>query len=376
MGLVKLVCGGALALALNVGGGGALGGPLTPPGGPVTSTNKTLSEVEPRIAINAVNTPGDADSVYRITQPGSYYLTGNLSGIAVKSGIVVTSSHVTIDLNGFAVAGAFLAKTGITAIGGPYTNITVRNGVVTGWSDEGIRMQPAVLSNCRFADLVLSANTGRGLAAGNGAVITNCSATGNGTGISCGAGNTITGCTASANTGAGITTGASTTMTACAAFSNGSDGITASTGSIVRGCAAFDNTGNGFFVGTGIQVVECAAISNQLDGIRAGAGCNIIGNDCNANGNSGDGAGIHTTGTRNRIEGNVCVSADRGIDVDSTLNFVVRNTCGGNTVNWTIAAGNVIGAILDRTAPGGVVISGNTAASTLGTTDANANFSN
>ena len=35
-------------------------------------TMKTLDEVEPRTAINAENTPGDADSTYKITQPGSY----------------------------------------------------------------------------------------------------------------------------------------------------------------------------------------------------------------------------------------------------------------------------------------------------------------
>ena len=50
----------------------AFSGSLTPPAGPVAPTPGP----EPRIAINATNTPGDADSVYRIAQPGSYYLTG------------------------------------------------------------------------------------------------------------------------------------------------------------------------------------------------------------------------------------------------------------------------------------------------------------
>ena len=53
-----------------------LAGPLTPPAGPVAPTPGP----EPRIPINATNTPGDADSLFRITQPGSYYLTGNLLG--------------------------------------------------------------------------------------------------------------------------------------------------------------------------------------------------------------------------------------------------------------------------------------------------------
>src|SRR4051812_18571328 len=47
-------------------------GPLSPPVGPVVATMKTLSEVEPRIALSSTNTPGDGDSLFRITGPGSY----------------------------------------------------------------------------------------------------------------------------------------------------------------------------------------------------------------------------------------------------------------------------------------------------------------
>src|SRR5882724_6913166 len=78
-------------------------GPLDPPVGAVTSSYKTLTEVEPRTAINATNTPGDADSVFKITQPGSYYLTGNVQGVASKHGIEIASSNVSLDLGGFAL---------------------------------------------------------------------------------------------------------------------------------------------------------------------------------------------------------------------------------------------------------------------------------
>src|SRR5262245_46218450 len=44
-------------------------GALTPPGAPAP-TMKTLDQLEPRIPINATNTPGDATSVYKITVPG------------------------------------------------------------------------------------------------------------------------------------------------------------------------------------------------------------------------------------------------------------------------------------------------------------------
>jgi len=77
----------------------------------------------------------------------------------------------------------------------------------------------------------------------------------------------------------------------------------------------------------------------------------------------------------NRIEGNNCTGADRGIDIDSIGNIIIRNTCSGNTIDWVIAANNVFGPIIDRRAPASAAVSGFSAASTLGSTDANANFS-
>ena len=81
------------------------------------------------------------------------------------------------------------------------------------------------------------------------------------------------------------------------------------------------------------------------------------------------------TGTDTRIEANNCVRADRGIDIPGAGNIIIKNTCSGNTLNWSIAANNIFGPIIDRTAPGTAAVSGNAAANTLGSTDANANFS-
>ena len=53
-------------------------GPLDPPDGPITPTYKTLTEVEPRIPLNAETAPGDADYLFNIPKSGSYYLTGNI----------------------------------------------------------------------------------------------------------------------------------------------------------------------------------------------------------------------------------------------------------------------------------------------------------
>ncbi|HYD01608.1 MAG TPA: hypothetical protein VEB22_10315, partial [Phycisphaerales bacterium] len=62
--VASLICTAGAAVGFGAG-------PLNPPVGPVAPTAKPIAEVEPRTAINAANTPGDADSLFRITQPGS-----------------------------------------------------------------------------------------------------------------------------------------------------------------------------------------------------------------------------------------------------------------------------------------------------------------
>ncbi len=90
--------------------GRAQAGPIDPPAGPIIPTGKPLTEVEPRIAISSTNTPGDADSMFKITQPGSYYLTSSITGVIGRHGIKVAASGVTIDLNGFIMRGLVIFR--------------------------------------------------------------------------------------------------------------------------------------------------------------------------------------------------------------------------------------------------------------------------
>ena len=376
MNRTRIITAAALTL-VAVGWGGLLfAGPINPPAGPVTSTYKTLTEVEPRIAINATNTPGDADSRFKITQPGSYYLTGNITGVAGRHGIEIAASGVTLDLMGFDLVGipgmgAFDGVSATVII----NNVTIRNGSVRNWGDEGVDLGTSAPINSAVMDVRASGNTGNGISIGNGGTITGCSAYQNTvSGISIGSGSTITGCAASNNTGNGIVVGPGSTLTGCTAYLNTGGGISTSTGCTITGCTAYFNTGNGIETSTGSTISNCTARSNTLDGIRVSSDCLILANTCYFNGN-GDGAGIHATGSDNRIEGNNCVDADRGIDVDTAGNIIIRNTCSGNTINWTIAANNVVGPILDRTAPASAAISGNSAPDSTGSTHPNANFS-
>ena len=99
-GVALLVTTNHLLLLAVAGSATLLAGPLDPPAGPIAPTYKTLTEVEPRTAINASNTPGDIDSLFKITQPGSYYLTGNIQSVVGTHAIEICNDNVTMDCNG------------------------------------------------------------------------------------------------------------------------------------------------------------------------------------------------------------------------------------------------------------------------------------
>ncbi len=403
--LVALVCACTLALA----------GPLDPPAGPIAPTAKPLAEVEPRIAINATNTPGDADSLFKITQPGSYYLTGNITGVAAKSGIEIDAPRVTIDLNGFTLAGVAGSLDGIVTSTNN-SQIVIRNGSFTGWGGSGINF-PGVTSmgvveavtsvnngdagiragtsfsllHCSvrsnggigidagiYSTLIncsASFNDGAGINASSASTLINCSSANNSVGFDIGAGCTLSNCSAISSDGFGFVTAQGCTLSACGAWNNQGGGFNVDTGGTVTHCTSHQNVGIGIIAGAASKITDCTVSSNNLDGISVSSDCHVRGNTSDSNGaGTTDGAAIQVTGSDNRIEGNNCTDSDRGIDVDVAGNVIIRNTCSGNTINWTIAANNVCGPILNRTAPASAAISGDSAPSSLGSTDANANY--
>lgn len=338
----------------------AAAGPLNPPAGPVTSTHKTLTEIEPRIAVNATNTPGDLNSAFRISQPGSYYLMGNITGVSGKHGIKIEADGVTLDLNGFTVAGVPGSLSGIF-MPGFRDNVVVRNGHVRGWGGSGLSTR---IDIGRIEHISAANNGGWGIDNASDTTfmthIVSCDVRNNGalvafTGGIRGATTTfIKDCLSDRNTGVGILAGSVGMVVDCVSHANTGHGIVANNLGIVRGCVSHGNTG---------------------DGIEVAVNCLVVDNLCASNGAGvGNGANIHAVFTDNRIEGNSCTGADRGIDVDFAGNVIIRNTCSGGTVNWDIVANNVVGPILDRSAPGSAAILGNSAPSSLGTTDPHANF--
>src|SRR5439155_11985384 len=182
--------------------------------------------------------PGDSNSLFKITQPGSYYLTANITGVANKHGIEIVASGVTLDLNGFDLLGAPGSLDGVsvtTAI--VQSNIAVVNGSVRAWGDEGIDLATFGAVNCRVERVLAAFNTGDGISTGIDSTITNCSAYQNtGRGINAGTGNTVSNCSAAFNGGDGIRTSSGCTVTNCLAYSNTQIGIDASTNCAVSNC--------------------------------------------------------------------------------------------------------------------------------------------
>ncbi len=366
-------------VAMLVGAGLLYAGPLTPPPGAIVGSGKTLVEVEPRVAISEVNTPGDAGSLFKITQPGSYYLTGNIQGVIDKHGVVIAASHVTLDLMGFELVGVPDPswRDGVIVEAPGFVNVAVVNGSVRNWSNNGVNLFLISDGGCRIEGIRASNNDNINLNSGRGSVITKCVTTGGEFGVRAGEGSTVSDCTATASNSAGFSLSEGCTIRNCAAHNNVGNGVAdAASSSTIASCAAYNNGGVGIAGGVGTTIVNCITKWNSLDGISVMRGCTVIGNTCNGNGRlGGSGAGIRVLVEDNRIEGNNCIGADRGIHVQGAGNIIIKNTCAGNVTDWDIVANNVVGPILDRRAPASAAINGFSAPSSLGTTDANANFS-
>jgi hypothetical protein len=124
-------------------------GSLTPPGAPaptMKTADQIYAKLEPRIPVGANTTPGDANDLFIISQPGSYYLTTNIVGVSGKNGIEISANDVSLDLNGFALQGAGTGNVGVY-IYYAQTNVVIRNGTISGWQNNsgGAGVKTAVI---------------------------------------------------------------------------------------------------------------------------------------------------------------------------------------------------------------------------------------
>jgi parallel beta-helix repeat protein len=342
-------------------------GSLTPPGAP-GPTMKTLDQIDTHIdvkgekRIDVLTLAGDASNLFVISAPGSYYLSGNITGVVGKNGISINADDVTVDLNGFALIGVSGLVDGIV-VPAAHRNLRIRNGSVQSWGT-GINCTNA--TNSQFDHLRVS-NTVYGLKCGNGNVLSEISAEANtgatGAGIFTGSRCTLKACYAANNNSDGFFTGDSCTVTASTSVSNG-NGFKIGTNCTIIGCTAASNSGSGIVPtnnctikdctaslnGTGINagstarssIVGCTASQNTGNGIVFGSDSLIMGN--NASGNLND--GFHSSGgSLNHIDGNTAShNANDGFLLGN--DFVVRNSAFFNTTaDYSPAIGTNYGPI-------------------------------
>lgn len=397
--------------------GASVAGDLTPPPGPISSTFKTLTEVEPRTLVNSTNTPGDADSILRITSNGSYYLASNLSAASGRVAIEIDASDVTLDLNGYRIRGS-LGADGIRVQPGR-SGVTIRNGSVSDSDGAGINATGAFdvliervsvrnvsgngiivgdrarVLHCAVSQAAIGvvtgensvvegcvsdANNSHGFDVNQGSTVSRCTASNNaGRGVyhrgrgsivessaiangqeGIRAENTVSveNCSSSVNTGRGIFLTLNANVRGCSVWQNGSDGIVVGNHSVVANNNSTNNTGVGIQATSASSVIDNVASSNTSHGISVGGESIVARNNCTANGfSTGMGAGIFASTDNNRIDENNCTDNSSGIQVTGAGNIILRNTCAGNVAagggNFVIAAGNAVGSIL---AVGGGVV--------------------
>lgn len=134
---------------------GVRGGPLDPAGAPASTDSVKL----PGVPISSLP--------YIITEPGSYYLTRNLTAVS-GSGITINANNVTLDLMGFSLIGGGTSQGIVSDQSTTRRNNAIRNGVVRGW-DTGIYTDNFIRST--YEDLRITNNTD-GLRIGSGNSVT------------------------------------------------------------------------------------------------------------------------------------------------------------------------------------------------------------
>ncbi len=102
-------------------------GALTPPGAPV-ATMKSLDQIYAKLDARIPIT--NSASLVTISQPGSYYLTTNVT-VSSGNAITIAAGNVTLDLNGFTIASTAASAAGYAILMGSVTNVSIYNGNIS-----------------------------------------------------------------------------------------------------------------------------------------------------------------------------------------------------------------------------------------------------
>ncbi len=266
----------------------AVAGPINPPAGPVAPTHKTLTEVEPRIAVNAANTPGASGAMYVISQPGSYYLTGNITSTGPGSAIRIDASDVTLDLGGFRIDGAGTGQMGVSVAPGQ-SRCRIANGTITRfqfWAVSG--GNDAMLEDLRVADCQ------EGVTCGTRSVVRRVAVR-------------------NATVEYAISMSTHGLVESCVVMES-PKGILVNANSVVRGCSVSDATDTALHLAGGL----CLVTGNRLRGSATGISA---------------GKGIVSGSFGSRIEDNHLTFFTLGVELSGSQNLVVRNSFSRTTTS-------------------------------------------
>jgi hypothetical protein len=178
---------------------------------------------------------------YTITAQGSYIINQNLT--STSNGIVVKANNVTIDLNGYNIAGSNTGTHYGVYIQGR-SNVEIRNGTIRNFGAHGIYEENISTDSHRVINVRAVKNKGYGIYLyGSNHMVKDCTVANNGiSGISIhGQGSAIIGNLAFSNVGTGIGTGNGSTGIGNIAYSNGGSGISAGFGSTIKNNTTYYN---------------------------------------------------------------------------------------------------------------------------------------
>ncbi|MBL8885542.1 MAG: right-handed parallel beta-helix repeat-containing protein [Phycisphaerales bacterium] len=307
----------------------AQGGPLNPPAGPIAPTGKTVQEIYDKIArtdlglaearIPVQSLPGSPTATHVISQSGSYYLTGNILGVAGKNGIEITADDVSLDLCGYSMIGGGSSLSGVLATSAT-ASLRLCDGKLTGWGQRGVHTQ--ALRAAVLCDLIGANNGDDGFFLGNNHVCRNCIAVGNGH--------------------FGFVSQENASYFGCAARQNGFGGFDAAFGSCVESCVAENNSFEGIRAAFESRIANCEFSFNGTAGINVSSNCLVEHNMC-----TGNQTGIRVEGSAVRVDSNNCVGGGTGILATSGGNLFLRNSSRAAPTAFNFASGNAYGPIVN-----------------------------
>jgi hypothetical protein len=215
-----------------------------------------------------------------ITDPGSYVVGRNIA--AIGDCFVIAADNVTIDLDGFVLAGNGTGNAFVEQLAVGKQGLTVRNGAITGFAKALFMLNT---NGVTVERINASGNLQGGVQTGDMAVVTNSRLVGNAFGVALGQRALVQGNIVNNNTGVGISVGIGSNVLGNAVGRNGNSGISAAEGALVANNISRNNATYG-------AVMDCpgAAVGNTLsNNLTAnlatpdGSICNAAGDCCLVN---------------------------------------------------------------------------------------------